>query len=273
MKSIRKSLYRLLEPADDHDAASRAVDIFLLTNIVVSIASYIVGTIDALTSQYGVVFAVVDHTTVVIFSLEYVLRLWTIPENPRFASPIWGRLRYMGTGMAVVDLIAILPYFLEFVDMRVARLLRVLRLMRVFKASRYMKSMLLIQSVIVERRHELATSIVFMLFLLILSSSVMYEVENAIQPEKFSSVPATMWWSVASLTTMGYGDIYPISTVGKFLAGVVAVLGIGIFAIPTGIIAAGLSKSYGYLEIPVKYSVAVLLGAQMYGRRELKATH
>lgn len=246
MASLRATIFRLLEPAEHDDSASRVVDMFLLANIGVSIASYIFGTVEGLSRQYGEVFSFVDHATVIVFTIEYMLRVWTIPEHPKYAGPIFGRLRYMKSGMALVDLVSIVPYFFELIDMRVARLLRVLRLMRVFKASRYMKSMQLIHAVVVERRHELITSVVFMAFLMIASSSIMYEVENAVQPEQFSSVPATMWWSVASLTTMGYGDIYPISPVGKFLAGLVAVLGIGIFAIPTGIIAAGFIEKIGH---------------------------
>ncbi len=243
--SFRRKLYTLLEPAASGHAESRALDVFLLTNIAVSVASYIMETIPALNLAYGSVFQIVDRTTVCVFTVEYVLRLWTICEDVRFRAPIWGRIRYMKSGMAIVDALAIAPLLLELLDVHSLRVLRLLRLVRILKVTRYMKSMQLIHSVIVERRRELVSSFVFMLFLLLASSSIMYEIESAIQPDKFSSIPATMWWSVASLTTMGYGDIYPISPIGKFLAGIVAVLGIGIFAIPTGIIAAGFVEKLG----------------------------
>lgn len=238
MSNVRRQLYRLLEPSQHEDVRLHAVDVFVVTNIIVSLSSYILGTVPWIRASYNDSLVVVDHFTSLVFGVEYGLRVWTSIENPRYHGAFVGRLKYMRSGMAIIDLLAFAPFILELMDLRAARILRVLRLIRAFKAARYMKSMRLITDIVYERRFELTSSLTFMAFLLVVSSALMFEVENRVQPEQFSSIPATMWWGVASLTTMGYGDIYPISTLGKFLAGCIAVVGIGLFAIPTGILAA-----------------------------------
>jgi len=143
--------------------------------------------------------------------------------------------------MAVVDLLAILPFYLPFLgfDLRVIRVMRLLRILRVAKVGRYYSSLGLIRAVFRDKKEELVLTSFLMAMLLIISASVMYYCENAEQPEAFSSIPASIWWAVATLTTVGYGDIYPVTTVGKACASVIAVLGIGMFALPTGILGAG----------------------------------
>ncbi|MBS1560398.1 MAG: potassium channel family protein [Bacteroidetes bacterium] len=184
-----------------------------------------------------------------VFAMEYMLRLWTCVENPAFASPLMGRLRYARTPMAIIDLLAFLPGMVRVADLRMVRILRLFRLLRALKAVRYIAALVMIREVIRERRDELVMTLVFMLFMLVMISAVMYEVEHDAQPTAFSSIPATMWWGIASLTTMGYGDIYPITSVGKLLAGVFALLGIGVFAIPTGILASGFSDKLASLRV------------------------
>ena len=142
--------------------------------------------------------------------------------------------------MSIIDLLAILPFYLPFfgIDLRSFRVLRLLRIFRIAKVGRYYSSLNLIKHVFQNKREELILTSVLMVLLLIVSSSLLYYCENAVQPDAFSSIPATMWWAVATLTTVGYGDMYPVTFMGKLCASVIAVLGIGMFALPTGILGA-----------------------------------
>lgn len=161
--------------------------------------------------------------------------------DPRYARPLSGRLRFAATPLAVVDLLAIIPFYIGLagIDLRFIRSLRLLRIVRVAKVGRYMKALHLFSRVLREKREELVLTLGMMLLLLIIASCFMYYVENPVQPENFPDIPHTMWWAVATFTTVGYGDIYPVTGLGKLLAGVVAILGIGLFALPTGILGAG----------------------------------
>ena len=140
--------------------------------------------------------------------------------------------------MMLIDLIVLLPPFLPNIGID----LRMLRMLRLFKAFRYIRALHLISRVVEERKSELLASVILVLFLLFMSSTVIYFVEHPAQPDKFTSIPASMWWGVATLTTVGYGDIFPITPLGKFMGGLIAMLGIGLFAIPTGILASGFSS-------------------------------
>lgn len=152
--------------------------------------------------------------------------------------------------MAIIDLLAILPFYLPFVgvDLRLLRMLRLLRIFRLFKIARYLKALNLMKRVFSKKKEELIIALIFTIFLLLIASTLMYYVENEVQPENFSSIPETMWWGIATLTTVGYGDIYPISGLGQILGGVIAIIGIGLFALPTGILAAGFSEELSQVK-------------------------
>jgi len=146
--------------------------------------------------------------------------------------------------MMVIDLLAIAPVFLIGLgmDLRSLRMFRTVRLFRIFKVTRYVRALETIKHVLRDKREQLAMTIGIVLFLLLITSSLMYELEHDAQPQAFSSIPATMWWAVASLTTVGYGDLYPITPLGKLLAAISAVLGVGLVALPAGILASGFSQ-------------------------------
>ncbi len=143
--------------------------------------------------------------------------------------------------MGLVDLVAILPFYLPLAfafDMRFVRMLRILRLLRIFKLGRYSKSLAIITNTVYEKRAELLLSVFVTCILLLLSATIMYNLENKAQPESFPDIISTLWWAVATLTTVGYGDVYPITGLGRFFGGIIALLGVGLVAIPTGIISA-----------------------------------
>lgn len=175
-----------------------------------------------------------------MFTVEYILRAWSSTFSESYRSPVTGRLRYMLTPLAVIDLLAIVPFYLPFlgVDLRSFRALRLFRIVRIFKLGRYSTAMQLTGRVIASRGPELITTLSILLVLMLLSASLMYYAEHDAQPDAFSSIPAAMWWAIATLSTVGYGDVYPLTPVGKLLASVIALLGIGMFALPTGILGA-----------------------------------
>ena len=181
----------------------------------------------------------------VVFLVEYMLRLWAAPENPDYAGR-FGRLRWMATPAAIIDLIAVSPLFLTFAGaslfwLRFARIIRVLRLARLGPLS---SAIDLLFATLHERRYELGVAGIIALMTLLLSSTMLYLAEAGAQPETFGSIPRAMWWSVVTLTTVGYGDAYPVTVLGKVCAAFVAISGIGLIAMPTGILAAGFSDMF-----------------------------
>ncbi len=191
-------------------------------------------------NHYFTWFKAIEYISIALFSLEYLLRLWTASINknikPKFGSK---RLGYIVSGYGIIDLIAVLPFYLPILigcDMRVLRTLRFFRILRILKLGRYSKSLKLIKKVLHETKPQLIVTVFATWILLIVASFLMYYAENLAQPDKFSSVADAMWWAIATLTTVGYGDVYPITAMGKILSAVIALIGIGFIALPTGIL-------------------------------------
>jgi voltage-gated potassium channel len=243
IEKIRIRIYQILERAAAGDRISRAFDIFIVSLICANVLVVIFETLPSL-SSLKVFFRWFEIVSVVIFSLEYLLRVWSCTVDKRYGKlgPILGRLRFIVSFMGLVDLLAILPFYLPFVfliDLRMIRLLRIVRMFRVFKAGRYSVALQTLGRVLKAKRAELIMTLSVTAILLVISGSLMYYVENPAQPEVFSSIPQALWWGVATLTTVGYGDVYPITAVGKLLGAVIAVLGVGLFALPAGILGSG----------------------------------
>lgn len=245
MEKLKKRVYEIIEIASPDDVPSKIFDIFILTLILLNVLAVIAGTVESLYSKYSVYFNAFEAFSVIIFTVEYFLRLWTCTVKDKYKNSISGRLRFALTPLLIIDLLAILPFYLPmfFVfDSRFLRALRLFRLLRILKVIRYSDSLSLFSRVFHNKKEDLFMSLSFIVILLILVSSVMYYIENTEQPESFSSIPATMWWGIATLTTVGYGDMYPVTPLGKFLGGLIAILGLALFALPTGIIASGFSE-------------------------------
>lgn len=179
------------------------------------------------------------------FTIEYLLRIWT--ADLLFSESKRPRLKYIFSFMAIIDLLAILPFYLPFISadlrfLRMMRLFRLFRLLRVFKLGRYFEALQIIVKVIKTSGPQLVMSVVICFFVMLFSAIIMYTVENPVQPEQFPNVISSLWWAICTLTTVGYGDVYPITHVGRFFASLISLVGIGIIAIPTGIIAAGFNQ-------------------------------
>jgi voltage-gated potassium channel len=238
---LRKRTYEILDVARPHDRPSKAFDIFIITLIGLNVVALILQSVEHIRILCPTLFRYFEVASVVVFSIEYILRLWSCVENPSYTRPISGRVRFAMTPLAIIDLLAVLPFYLPFtgLDLRFLRVVRMMRIFRVAKLGRYSQSVQTLSRVIRARKEQLATSIFVLLLLLVIASSLMYFAENSVQPESFSSIPAAMWWAVATLTTVGYGDVYPVTELGKLVGSIIAILGIGMFALPTGILGAG----------------------------------
>jgi voltage-gated potassium channel len=244
---IKRKIYLLLDPTEGDTAWDKIINSFIVLLIIINTIAVIVETVDSIYNAYKDFFIALELVTVIIFSIEYILRIWSCTANEKYKHPVLGRLKYIFSFGALIDLIAILPFYLPLVtryDLRFIRILRLFRFFRFLKLSRYMTASKVIGRVFSAKKEELILSLGITIFLIIIASSLMYFTEHDAQPDKFSSIPETMWWSVATLTTVGYGDMYPITTLGKTLTSVISILGIGMFALPAGILASGFSDEF-----------------------------
>jgi voltage-gated potassium channel len=213
----------------------------MITLVFLNVTAVILETEASIYEPFKMYFDGLELFSVVVFSLEFLMRLWTCREDPRFQDGWRGLGRFLTQPMAIVDLLSIVPFFLPMLglDLRTFRAFGLLRILRVAKLGRYYTSLNLIKQVFLSKKEELIVITVLMSVFLIISASILYFCEHTVQPKTFSSIPATMWWAIVTLTTVGYGDMYPATPLGKFFAGVIALIGIGMFALPTGILGAG----------------------------------
>lgn len=242
--TFRKRVYNTLEfSATGRRGLSLYINISLVSIIFLNSVAIILHTVPEIRNNrhYERFFQNFEIISVALFTIEYFLRIWSCVENPAIKNSWRGRLSYVFSFWAIVDFLGIFPfYFTLFTsDFGLIRILRVFRLFRLFRVTRYSRALKMIRSVLLETKEELLICFSFIIFTLLISSSVMYYLEHTIQPERFKSIPATLWWGVITMTTTGYGDMYPMTAAGKFFGGIVLILGIALFALPTGIIASG----------------------------------
>lgn len=222
---------------------ARALDIGLATLITLNVAAVVLETVAGIAQRHGALLHAFELVSVVIFSAEYGVRLWLSPRHPsgRFARPLTGRLRFALTPMALIDLAAILPAFLGVLLQLDLRFLRALRLLRIFKLTRHSSAMTILLDVLRQEARSFGAALSVLVVILLLASSGIYLVEHEAQPEAFGSIPAAMWWAVATLTTVGYGDVTPITDGGKFFGALVTIVGVGMVALPAGILSSAFS--------------------------------
>jgi voltage-gated potassium channel len=238
---IRYRAYEIIEDARDDDMVGSVINRIIVVLICLNIVSIIIESFENLNGGIVLVLRFFEYLSVAVFTLEYLTRLWTAPD--RFPESKHPRLKYVLSPMAVLDLLAIAPFYLPLIlrfDLRFLRVLRLFRLLRVFKLNRYSNSLNLIGRVIKKEKSKLLMTGFVIVVMIILASSVMYYFENAVQPDKFPNIIATLWWAISTLTTVGYGDVYPVTYIGKALSSVFAILGVGLVALPSGIICTGM---------------------------------
>lgn len=244
-EKVKYHVYDILVETDDDELIDKIVAVILMILIFVNVIAVVLETVDSLNQKYGAIFNAIEYVSAIIFTTEYILRLWIAPLTPKFSKPISGRFRYAATPLAVIDLIAILPVILPLffaTDLFFIRFLRVFRLFRLLKLNRYVESLNTLDDVVRAKKEELLVMLAMIMMLLLFSSSLMYLIEHEAQPDKFPDIPSAMWWGIATLTTVGYGDVFPITGLGKLLGAFIALLGVGMFALPAGLLASGFAE-------------------------------
>ena len=240
----KSRVHEIMEMIPTEDVPSNIFHWFMIILILLNVMAVTLETVERF-SYYTHYFSAFEVFSIAVFTIEYLLRLWSCTADKKFESPVVGRIRFMVTPLALIDLMAVLPFYLPMIfplDLRFIRVLRLFWVFRVFKMGRYTESFKTFGNVLRAKKEDLAVTVFSVLILLQVASSLMYYAEHSAQPARFSSIPAAMWWGVTTLTTLGYGDIYPVTVLGKILGAVIALLGIGLFALPAGILASGFAE-------------------------------
>ena len=247
----RKRIFEIIEVGTEYDYVSRIYDFFNAFCIILNLAVSILYTFDNYREQYGALLSTVEEVTVALFMIDYILRVWTAkylyPELPQWRAV----RRYVCSFTGLVDLLSFLPQYLPFFFPEGAvafRMLRIVRIFRLFRINAYYDSLSVITDVIAGKKQQLISSVFIILMLMIGSSLCMYSLEHKAQPEVFTNAFSGIWWSASTLLTVGYGDIYPITTLGKMFGIFITFLGVGMVAIPTGIISAGFVDQYSRIK-------------------------
>ena len=241
---FKRIVFDVIQPSVDASGgkiASRIFDAVIMILIVFSVLSVFICTFKIPEWLFRILIRV-EFVSLIIFTVEYALRIWTANLLFPELGPVRARIRYITSPMAIIDLISILPFILPILhtyNLVGVRVFRLVRLLRIFKLNRYSDALAAIGDVFRSRAQQMIASIFFVFMILILASLLIYYAEHDAQPDQFSNAFSGLWWAVATLTTVGYGDIYPITPLGRVLGAVIAILGIGVVAVPTSILSAG----------------------------------
>lgn len=252
----RERLLEILEVGNDLDYISRAYDYVNAFSIILNLIASVMYTYTDLREKYGTLIVVTEAVTVAFFAVDYILRLWTARFLYPKETPARAVIKYILSFTGIIDLLSFLPYYLPifFPTGTVAfRMIRIVRIFRLFKINAYHDSLSVITEVIKSKRQQLISSVFIILILMLSSSLCMYSLENEAQPEVFKNAFSGIWWAASTLLTVGYGDIYPITTLGKVFGIFITFLGVGMVAIPTGIISAGFVEQYSNIKKRIEY--------------------
>ena len=243
---IKYRIFKIIQIGNKEDVPSRVFDIALVAVIIINIVTMFLQTFDSLV-KYETLFDIIEAVTIFLFCIEYGLRIWTAEYLYPAETRPRAILHFLRSFDGVIDLLTILPFFFlsGFV---VFRMMRVVRIFHLFRINTQYDSFNVITSVLYEKRTQLLSSIFILIVLMLASSLFLYNVEHKAQPDVFKNAFSGIWWSVSTLSTVGYGDMYPITPLGKFMAIIITFLGIGVVAIPTGIISAGFVEQYNKLK-------------------------
>ena len=256
MNTLKKRVFDIIQIGNREDGPSFAFDIFIMVVILTNITVIFLETFDEM-APYRDILQILDTLTIGIFIIEYGLRIWTAEYLYPGLSRRKAVMRFFLSYDGIVDLLTILPFFFlsGFV---VFRMLRVVRILRLFRINSTYDSFNVIKSVIYEKKNQLASSLFILIVLMLASSLCMYSAEHEAQPEVFRNALSGIWWSMSTLLTVGYGDIYPVTELGRAMAIVISVLGVMAVAIPTGILSAGFVENYteaAYSSAPLNFSL------------------
>lgn len=256
-QSLRRRIFEIIEVGRGDRAVSRMFDVMIMTLILLNVVAFVMETVPSYAAAYGPQFEAFNTFSVAIFTVEYGLRLWTAVELPflRKLPPWRARLRLAATPAMIIDVLAFLPYYVQdFLGLDL-RILRVLRLLRFLKLSRYSPAMHTLVRVLANERRSLMGAGFLLATAILFASAGMYLLEGEQQPEKFGSIPDSAWWAIATLTTVGYGDVTPVTPLGRIFGGLVMVCGLCVLALPVAIISAGFAQEVGRRDFVVNWSL------------------
>ena len=245
MKQFKRRLFEIIQLGYKEDRISRACDYLIVMTILVNLAILVINTFD-FSSKIQVYLDVTEAVTVVLFIIEYVLRIFTADLRYPERGPVESRIYFIFSLEGLVDLLALLPYFFLMLPAGIVafRILRVFRVFHLFRINAQYDAFNVVIDVLREKKEQIFSSVLLIFILMLASSVAIYSLEHEAQPEAFSNAFSGMWWSVSTLLTVGYGDIYPITIAGRVFTIITAFLGVGMVAIPTGIISAGFVERY-----------------------------
>ncbi len=243
-QNVKARVYDILNIKDPNDPLTDLVNYFLIILIILNIVVFFLISFENISATHPLAFSLFEAFSVLVFTVEYLLRLWVCDLDPKYEKPVLGRLKYMSTNvLAIADLLAILPFYLPFIgnfDLIFLRALRLFRLFRIFKLARYSESLDIIERVLYRQKEYLVLTFAIQFILLLISAGIMYYLEHDAQPQKFATIFDAMWWGLIPMTGVGYGDIYPVTPEGKILGGFLTFVGVIVAALPIGVIVAGL---------------------------------
>ncbi|MBT8116325.1 MAG: ion transporter [Gammaproteobacteria bacterium] len=241
--TLRRKIYQVLEPTPGSPRIARVVTLFIVVLVLLNVAANILASVQDLYIEYHHWLFIFEAVSTLIFSVEYLSRLWSCvdSDDSRFHLPFRGRVRFAMTPMMVIDLLAILPFYLLLWTSMDLLFLRVFRLFRIFKLTRYSPAMGMLLTVLRKEARAFGAAMFILVVIMVFAASGIYLVEHESQPEAFGSIPAAMWWSVATLTTVGYGDVVPVTLLGKLFGASITIVGVGMVALPAGILASAFS--------------------------------
>ena len=246
-EKTQKRIYSMVSTGVTDNRLNQFYDIFSTLALVANLVCAFASTFDNLEAQYGLLFDYVDEITVFFFAIDYALRIITAEQQYKGYSTGAAIGKYVTSGYGIIDLLSFLPHYLPTffpAGATVFRMLRVVRIFRLFRINAYSDSLTLIGNVLSKKKTQLLASVFVIVMLIMASSLCMYSVEHEAQPEVFKNAFSAIWWATSTLLTVGYGDIYPITTMGQILGIIITFLGVGLVAIPTGIISAGFVEEY-----------------------------
>ncbi|NBH33167.1 potassium channel protein [Clostridiaceae bacterium] len=256
MRKFKGRIFEIIQIGKDQDMASIAFDFFIAIVIFINLFVTLFETFDV-SEPYLDILTKIDFLTMVIFGVEYALRVWTAEFLYPKKSVLGAKVAFVRSFYGVIDLLSFLPYFLPvFFPMGIVtfRMFRVARIFRLFRINTYYDAFNVITDVLVEKRDQMFSSVCIIMILMVASSLCMYSLEHEVQPDKFQNAFSGIWWAMSTLLTVGYGDIYPITSAGRMVGIFIAFLGVGTVAIPTGIISAGFVEQYTKLKSVSTYS-------------------
>lgn len=239
---FRKKLFHILHKPSPQNPWARYVNYLLAAFIVANALFVAIETVPSLGPSFRSYFLGFEILSTSIFAVEYLTRLWVCVEQGRYAQPVRGRLRYVLSPLPILDLIVIMTFW-SGVDLRFLRVARMVRLLKVLNLAHFEKSLTRVGAALSRRKELLIVAVVMMVLCIYASAAILYQLEHSVQPKVFSSIPETFWWAMTTLTTIGYGDMVPVTALGKLCAGLISVFGIGVFALPTAIVTAAIVEA------------------------------